>query len=92
MADASDSKSDALKACGFKSHLLHKKRLHTKRYGAFFGAERPLPPWFKVSAPLRSAQSRGPPDLVRRLALLRKLKLHLGFPPFLALGFVRQML
>ena len=53
--------------CGFKSHLPHRvKKSQTKWSGSFFDRSGSgLEPRFKVSAPLRSAQSRGPPDLVR---------------------------
>ena len=73
MADASDSKSDEgdLVWVQVPSPAYRKKKVGQKRPTFFLSkAERALNPGFKVYAPLRSAQSRSPPDLVRPISCM----------------------
>ena len=74
MADASDSKSDAgnsvwvqVPSPAGKANGVDKSLLHFA-----LEAERSLNPGFKVSAPLRSAQSRRPPDVLRPISCEEK--------------------
>ena len=64
---------------GFESRLAlqnNKKRI-SERISFFYYRGTSVPRRFEVYVPLRSAQNRGPPDLVRRLALLNNTK---GYP------------